>query len=244
MKLGSLPAGAADPAHRRERGDLRRRRRSSRTSSRCRPTRCSGSTRSSQTIKDIHDGRAARRGASSELGVFAHAPTTCSPTSSSSSSHDVHPADAARRQYPKRLLTGSSIETADRRPHRPCPGATDIAPTRRRREGRVRRRAAPTSRRPTVADGRQGVQHRVPHRRRRRSRSGRRSCARSATTRDAARGHPGDAVGPRGRRRRPARQPRGEPRPAHLPGDPVRLPVPRRAAALGRSGRCCRWCRC
>ena len=55
-------------------------------------------------------------------------------------------------------------------------------------------------------------------------------------TTDAARGHPRHAVGARGRRRRPARQPRGQPDPAHLPRDPVRVPVPRDPAAQHRPG--------
>ena len=47
-------------------------------------------------------------------------------------------------------------------------------------------------------------------------------------------GHRAHAVGPRGRRRRAAREPRGEPGVAHLPRDAVRVPVPRGAAPLDR----------
>ena len=42
-------------------------------------------------------------------------------------------------------------------------------------------------------------------------------------------------VGPRRGRRRPPRQPRGEPDPAHLPRDPLRVPLPRGAAAQRRA---------
>ena len=52
--------------------------------------------------------------------------------------------------------------------------------------------------------------------------------------RPAARGG-GHAVGARGGRRRPARQPRGEPDPPHLPRDPLRVPLPRGAAAQHRA---------
>ena len=67
------------------------------------------------------------------------------------------------------------------------------------------------------------------------SRSGPWSSARSATPSTRPTGVTRHPVGPRRGRRRPARQPRGEPDPPHLPGDPVRVPLPRRAAAQHRA---------
>ena len=47
-----------------------------------------------------------------------------------------------------------------------------------------------------------------------------------------------------GRGRRPPREPRGEPHPAHLPRDHVRVPLPRRCGSAPSCGRCSRSCRC
>jgi hypothetical protein len=78
----------------------------------------------SQTIKDIHEVER-RTGGSSELGVFA-------------TSHDVFTdefvkfahyfTDATLAKYPKKLLTGSSIETAVGDIIDDVPGATNLAP--------------------------------------------------------------------------------------------------------------------
>ena len=58
------------------------------------------------------------------------------------------------------------------------------------------------------------------------------------------RGRPRDAVGSRGRRRRPARQPRSEPRRPHVHRDPLRVLVPRRCGCAASCARCCRSFRC
>ena len=139
---------------------------------------------------------------------------------------------AARATYPETLLTASSIvddrQLPDRDPRR---AATSRRPARTSRPRTTSRRRTSSSRRSTSTTsalnlifrtGPGGLEDRAEVVREIRD------------TVDPPAGHHGHAVGARRRRRRPARQPRGEPDPAHLPGDPVRVPVPRRPAAQRR----------
>ena len=57
-------------------------------------------------------------------------------------------------------------------------------------------------------------------------------------------GHRRHPVGPGGRGRRPAREPRGEPHPAHLPRDHSSCSSSSRCGSAPSCGRCCRSCRC
>ena len=79
----------------------------------------------SQTIKDIHEVER-RAGGSSELGVYA---TTRNVFSDEfvKFAHDF--TDSTLTTYPKKLLTGSSIETAVGDIVDDVPGATNLAPT-------------------------------------------------------------------------------------------------------------------
>ena len=64
--------------------------------------------------------------------------------------------------------------------------------------------------------------------------AGRGRATRSATPIDPPDGVPATPSGLAVVGRRPAREPRGQPHPAHLPGDPLRVPLPRRAAPQPR----------
>ena len=66
---------------------------------------------------------------------------------------------------------------------------------------------------------------------------------RSATTPQTPGGHHAHAVGPRRRRRRAAREPRGEPRPADLPRARSSCSCSSRSGCGRSSGRCSRSCR-
>ena len=80
---------------------------------------------SSQTIKDIHQVER-ETGGTSELGVYAKTGDVFS-DEFVEFSHDF--TQEQLRKYPKRLLTGSSIETAVGDIINDVPGASDIAPT-------------------------------------------------------------------------------------------------------------------
>ena len=159
-----LPRGSARPARRVARQppapgrpSCRRRQRrrsssaawSSRTSSRCRPTRSSGSTRTRRPSRTSTRSRS-ETGGSSELGVFVtsrrrvhrqvrrRSRTTSPPTTLA----EV-PEEAAHRLEHRDRRSATSSST--------CPVRSDLAPTRRRRRRRVRRRA---DRHPGVDRGR------------------------------------------------------------------------------------------
>ena len=119
------------------------------------------------------------------------------------------------------------------------------SPRGRGRAGGLRASPRPTSRSSTVVERRQGVQHRVPHRAGL-ARGTRCSWSIGSPRRHdaAARGIRRDAVGPRGRRRRAARQPRGEPDPADLPRDRCSSFIFLAIRLRSSSVRCSRWCRC
>ena len=181
----------------------------------------------SQVIKDLHV-LDTETGSSSELGVFVQSKNTFDDKTV------TFVDDFTRSQlakYPEHAAHRLEHRRERQRPHATCPAR----PTSRRPAPRCRPR---TTSRPrdiqlsTVAPRR--AEPHLPHRperarraRRRRPRDPRRPCTRR-------RGVRRDAVGSRGRRRRPARQPRGEPGPAHLPRDPLRVPVPHGPAAQHR----------
>ncbi len=180
----------------------------------------------SQVIKDINKVER-QAGGSSELGVFATSKNVFS-DEFATFAHDF--TRDTLRKYPNKLLTGSSIETAIGDIVNDVPGGSDIAP--RGEDVRNAFDVAPSDVR--ALDGQQrrsGVQHHLPHR----SGFARGACAGRAghpRRHPSAAGDHRDAVGSRGRRRGIARQPRGEPDRADLPRDPLRVPLPRGAAAL------------
>ena len=192
----------------------------------------------SQTIKDIHKVEKLT-GGSSELGVFATSNDVFS-DKFATFAHDF--TTDTLRQYPKKLLTGSSIETAIGDIVNDVPGGSDLAP--RGIDVRNAYDVAPSDvRASAVTDD--GRAFNILFRTGPGSLEARAPVVRGirADTHPPA-GHPGHPVGARRRRRRAARQPRSQPDRAHLPRDPLRLPVPRRPAALRHPRRCCRWCRC
>ena len=181
----------------------------------------------SQTIKDIHKVEKLT-GGSSELGVFATSNDVFSDKFATfahdfttrhaaavpqEAAHRLEHRDGHRRHRQRRARCGPTSRPAaiDVR------NTYDVAPSDVRASDRDRPRPC--------------VQHPVPHR----PRLVGGACAgraRHPRRHASARRHPGHPFGARRRRRRAARQPRSQPDRAHLPRDPLRLPVPRRPAAL------------
>ena len=214
---------------------------SSRTSSTLQTDPIQWVNQNSQVIKDIDE--VERAGALVERARrVRHRARRVQRRRRPASSHDLHRGQLAKYQ-PTKLLTGVEHRDDGRRPASTCPGASDIAPTGA--DVKAAYDVAPDDiKASTVSPDDRAIEHRLPHRSRLARGPRARSCAAIRDDDPPARRHPRHAVGPRGRRRRPARQPRGQPDPAHLPRDPVRVPVPRGPAASRSSGRCCRWCRC
>ena len=113
----------------------------SRTTSSCRPTRSSGSTRS--RARSRTSVRSRPRWAARASWACSPRPTTSSPTSSPSSPTTSRTTPSP--PTPTTCSTASSIEAAVGGLLQ-VPGASDIAPDRRRGRGRLRGGPAPTSR--------------------------------------------------------------------------------------------------
>ena len=165
-----------------------------------------GQSRSSRTSTRSRS----ETGSSSELGVFV------------TTQRRLH------RQVRRRSRTTSPRDTLATVPEEAAHRLEHRDGDRRHRRRRARRAAtsrpaattskdaydvAPSDIKASTVDRRRPrVQHHLPHR----PRLARGACAgrarASATTTHPPAGHPGHAVGARGRRRRPARQPRGQPR--------------------------------
>ena len=140
------------------------------------------------------------------------------------------PADAKAVQPDKRVLANASSIVSIVSFLTEVPGTRVGATDGRPGEAGVRFGAA---RHPEV-DGEQGRQGEQPHLRHH-TRVARQARGRGEGDPQAPRAAGRDsrhAVGPRGRRRGPPRQPRVEPDPAHLPRDHVRVPLPRHPAAV------------
>ena len=182
----------------------------------------------SQVIEDL-DRLQAETQSSSELGMFVE-------------SDDIFDDETVEfvdqfakeqlAEYPEELLTASSIVTTVELPDGD-PGGRRRAAHRGRGRSRLRRgpRGHPALHRQRR---RERAQPDLPHRGQqpRRARGGRPRDPRHRRPAAGGHRHPVRAGG--GGRRAP-RQPRGEPDPAHLPRDPVRVPVPHGAAAQRRA---------
>ena len=184
--LGSIPARAAVAARGREPRRSSPAASWSRTSSCCRPTRSSGSTRQSQVIKDLHvvEQRDRRRRASSASSCTTRRrlhrqvrrrSSTTSPASSSRkypehAAHRLEHRDRGQRHHRRRARR----DATSRRRRRTCKAAYDVAP--------------PDIKASTVDRRRPGVQHHLPHRPRlaRGARAGRARDPRQRRTRPRA----------------------------------------------------------
>ena len=131
---------------------------------------------SSQTIKDIHQVER-ETGGTSELGVYAKTGDVFS-DEFVEFSHDF--TQEQLRKYPKRLLTGSSIETAVGDIINDVPGASDIAPTGAEVKAAYDVAPKDLQRSAVAADG-TAFNIVVPHGARLARGAARRSCASSAT---------------------------------------------------------------
>ena len=214
------PAGVGrGPARRGERRRSSSAASPSRTSSTCRPTRSSGSTRSRRSSR-TSTRSTTRSGSSSELGVFVQSDDVFTRRDRRASSHDFAASSSPRTgtadgscSPPSSIVTIVS-DLID------VPGAADVAPTGE--DVRAAYDVAPRGH-PAV-DGRPtttaALNIMLPHRRRLARGRGPKVVD---EIRDARRTRPEgitrDAVGAGRRRRRPAREPRGQPHPADLPGD-------------------------
>ena len=181
-------------------------------------------------------------GSSSELGVFVQS-TSDVFTDRRVDFVDEFTHGTARRSTPARSSPASSI-VDDVSDLTDVPGATDVTPTGARRAGGLRRRAArhPAAR-PSAPTARplNLIFRTGPAVARRSGPTVVREIRETSHPPDGVDRH---AVGARGRRRRPARQPRGEPHPAHLPRDPASCSCSSRSGCAASSARCCRSCRC
>ena len=184
----------------------------------------------SQVIKDI-DEVERQVHSSSEMGVYVTAPDVFTrrrhPSSSTPSPRTrwrstSRPAASRRRRASRRRSATSST----------CPGASDIAPTGADVEAAYD--VAPADiKASTVSPDHRAMN--IVFRTGPGSLEDRAPMVRAVRDDDPpAGGHPGHAVGAGRRRRRAARQPRGQPDPADLPRHPVRVPLPLGAVEVRR----------
>jgi uncharacterized protein len=187
-----------------------------------------------QVIRDI-DTLKRETGSSAELGIFVQSDDVFSDETVAFVTEFANEQLAER---PDELLTASSLPTTVAFLLE-TPGTTLLSPTGARLRGGTARHPAgpgqPRRRRPQpgVPNGAWLARRagRVHQRDPRRARGGR-----DRRRRHRARGRAGHPVGPGRGGRRPAGEHRGQPHPAHLPGGPVRVPVPHRPAAQRRTG--------